>query len=199
MLTHKGTQTIVTQRLKLRPFEIEDAEAMFLNWASDPEVTKFLTWAAHTRVEDTKNYIERCCVGQYYLHTTYKWAIELRGSTTLMGDISVVGYSEKNHGCELGYCLSRSFWGQGLMTEALSAILGYLFSVVNFNRIEARHDIRNPASGKVMLKCGMQFEGTLRQVGFREQEGYYDLQVYSMLKNDWDQSFGGIKTFVDSI
>lgn len=71
------------------------------------------------------------------------------------------------------------------MSESLKAVIHYLFSEVGFNRIVAKHDTNNAVSGKVMLKSGMKYEGTLRQVEIRDNKDFYDLAVYAILKNDW--------------
>ncbi|GAA0773821.1 hypothetical protein GCM10008908_22630 [Clostridium subterminale] len=73
----------------------------------------------------------------------------------------------------------------GIITEALKAVINYLFSEVGFNRIVATHDTNNIASGKVMIKSGMKYEGTLRQSEWRDNKGFYDLAVYAILKDEW--------------
>lgn len=78
---------------------------------------------------------------------------------------------------------SLPFWNKGIITESLNAVIKFFFEEVGINRIEAKHDINNPASGEVMKKCGMQFEGILRQAG-KNNTGLCDLAVYSILKDD---------------
>lgn len=70
------------------------------------------------------------------------------------------------------------------MTEALSAVIKYLFIKVNFNRIQLRHLTENPASGKVMLKCGLKFEGILRQYGLKNNGEHCDSAIYSILRSE---------------
>jgi ribosomal-protein-alanine N-acetyltransferase len=85
---------------------------------------------------------------------------------------------------EIGYCIGRAFWNQGILTEALNALIAFFFDQVGANRIAAHHDTRNPASGKVMLKSGMKFEGVARQAVLNNQ-GIYDAVQYAILKSDW--------------
>jgi ribosomal-protein-alanine N-acetyltransferase len=184
VLSHKGTESINTDRLLLRKFELDDAYDMFKNWANDSEVTKFLSWKTHSSVEDTKEVLEKW-VNDDKNNNIYNWAIELKEIGEVIGGICIVRLDEKNYSCEIGYCMSRIHWGKGIMSESLKAVIGYLFSEVGFNRIVARHDTNNIASGKVMLKSEMKYEGTLRQVQIRDNKEFYDLAVYAILKNDW--------------
>lgn len=179
----KGTQIINTERLVLRKYEADDAPDMFKNWANDSEVTKFLSWKPHNNVEDTKGII-----GQWvnkYENNIYNWAIVLKEIAEVIGGISIVKLDETSYSCEIGYCMSRKHWGMGIMSESLTAVIDYLFSEVRFNRIAAMHDTNNIASGKVMIKSGMKYEGTLRQAKLRDSNGFYDLAIYSILKDEW--------------
>lgn len=87
----------------------------------------------------------------------------------------------------IGYCLSRKWWHQGITTEAFAAVIQFLFEEVQVNRIEAHHDVLNPNSGKVMAKCGLQYEGTLRQTGIN-QTGLADMAVYALLAQDYPKA-----------
>ena len=92
MLTHKGTKTIITERLILRKFRVDDATDMFNNWASDENVTRFLTWKPHESVDATKQLLEGW-VAAYDNEKTYNWIIEYKGQA--IGSISVVRLSDK--------------------------------------------------------------------------------------------------------
>jgi len=188
MLTHKGTQTINTDRLLLRRFEFDDAYDMFKNWANDSEVTKYLTWEPHNNVEVTKKIIELWVNEYEHNNNIYDWAIEVKKTGEVIGGVSIVKLDKKNYSCEIGYCMSRTYWGMGIMSESLKVVIDYLFSEVGFNRIVAKHDTNNVASGKVMLKGGMKYEGTLIQVKLRDNKEFYDLDLYAILKDDWVRS-----------
>lgn len=175
-----GTKTINTKRLILRPFQVEDAREMFENWASDPEVTQYLTWLPHESVETTKESLKRWVEG-YQNPLQFKWAIVFNNE--VVGSIDVVHLEEKLDAVEIEYALSRRCWGKGIMTEALIAVSRYLLEEAGCNRVCARHDVNNPASGKVMQKVGMTYEGTLRQIG-KNNQGICDMTYYSIIKAD---------------
>lgn len=79
-----------------------------------------------------------------------------------IGTISVVGQNDRLKMVHIGYALGRPWWNRGIMSEAFSKIIAFFFEEVKVNRIESQHDPNNPASGRVMVKCGLQYEGTLR-------------------------------------
>ncbi len=183
MLTHIGTQEIKTDRLILRRFKPEDAEAMFNTWANDERVTRFLTWEPHGTLEVTE-YIIDLWVKDYEKENTYQWAIEFESK--LIGSIGCVETSEGNECGEIGYCIGYDFWGKGIMTEAAKSVIDYLFSEVNLHRIEILHATQNPASGKVAHKCGLTYEGTKREY-FKSASGeFLDIAIYSILRKEWE-------------
>lgn len=182
-MNHCGTQRLETNRLILRRFEITDAQAMYRNWASDEEVTKYLTWPPHTSVEVSRAVLEDW-IERYADDNYYNWAIVLKeyGGEPI-GNIAVVELREDVSMAHIGYCLGRNRWHNGIMSEALKAVMDFLFDIADFNRIESRHDPRNPNSGKVMLKCGMKYEGTLRSSD-RNNRGICDACYYALLKSE---------------
>lgn len=182
-MNHKGTVRLETDRLILRRFVIEDAEAMYRNWASIGEVTEFLTWPAHSSVDVSKKVLSSW-ISQYEDSAFYNWAIELKEAGEVIGNISVVRMNDGVRSAELGYCLGNRWWGKGVMTEAAGAVLKFLFNEAGFNRIAATHAGENPKSGRVMQKIGMQYEGTLRQAG-RCNQGIVDEVWYSVLREEY--------------
>lgn len=176
-----GTQRLETDRLILRRFVKEDAAAMYKNWASDNEVTKYLTWPTHSSPEISRRVIEDWIIS-YSNKDFYQWAIVLKDNgDEPIGSISVVNLNEKISAAHIGYCIGRNWWRQGITSEALKAVMDFLFDTVDINRAEARHDPRNPHSGQVMQKCGMKFEGTLRSSDWNNQ-GICDACYYALLK-----------------
>ena len=160
-MKHCGTQRIETDRLILRRYVREDAAAMYKNWASDDEVTKFLMWATHSDQQVSQKVINDWLT-QYSNENYYHWTIVLKDNgDEPIGDISVVEMNEKASKVHIGYCIGKRWWRKGITSEALKAVMDFMFDTVDVNRIEARHDSRNPNSGKVMKKCGMKYEGTL--------------------------------------
>ena len=184
-MEHRGTKKLETARLILRPFVKEDAPAMYRNWASDPEVTKFLSWPTYKTV-DTAYEILNIWVPQYRDDTFYQWAIELKEIGEVVGSISVVNFDERVDMAEIGFCIGRSWWGQGMMTEAFQAVIDFLFCEVGVQRIEAGHAPNNPASGAVQRKCGLTYEGTLRR-SIRSNQGITDKTVMAILKEEWEK------------
>ncbi len=180
MIHHCGTQTIETERLILRRFVMEDATAMFDRWANDERVTRYLTWAPHGNVRVTEQVLGDW-IFEYHSPKSYQWAIVLKElDDKPIGSIGVVHVESAVDGAEVGYCMSADHWGRGIMTEALKAVIDYLFDA-GFRRIQAIHDVENPASGAVMGKCGMEYEGTLRRAA-RNQRGIVDVAVYAILR-----------------
>lgn len=181
MLKHKGTVTIETSRLILRKARMSDAEPMFRNWANDPEVTKFLTWPTHGKIEVTETLLASW-VDSYHRKDYYQWMIILKEIGEPIGSImaNTVGRAESAH---IGYCIGKAWWHQGIMSEALKAVMDFLFDEVGFHRIESLHDPNNPNSGKVMRKCGMKYEGTLRQAD-RNNQGICDACYYGLLASE---------------
>lgn len=186
MLIHKGAQTVETERLILRKFKPSDAEYMFKNWATDSEVSKFLSWNPHKDLNETEQIIDNW-INDYVKNENYNWVIELKEIGEVIGQICVVHLNEKYSSCEIGYNVGRLFWGKGIMTEALKAVISYMFNEIGMNRIEARHNTLNLASGRVMQKAGMEYEGILRQVRIDKKGKFYDLAVYSILKCEFDK------------
>lgn len=176
-MTHIGTQYIETDRLILRRFELSDAQAMFDHWASDDEVTKYLTWPTHTEVSVTERILGEWVL-QYEDTSFYNWAIVLKeNGPEPIGNISVVRWDGEVPA--MGYCLGRRWWHQGIMSEALGAVLDFLFCRVGVERVEAEHDTNNPHSGGVMRKCGMIFDGVREKAG-QNNQGVVDMACYTI-------------------
>lgn len=182
-MRHSGSKILKTKRLTLRPFQKSDAEEMFQNWASDPEVTKYLTWTPHKSVEETRALLT-LWEEESKLPNVYHWAIEFEDE--LVGDLALVSVNEKEERAITGYCLSRRHWGKGIMTEAYGEVLRYLFEEVGFHRIESSHAVPNPASGRVMEKCGLLYEGTFRKEFRLLSTGeWVDIVHRAILKEDY--------------
>lgn len=183
-MNHKGTKTIETQRLLLRRFSMNDAEFMFDNWESDEKVTEFLRWKTATDISETKIILEKWISG-YEKPDFYQWAIVLKEINEPIGSISVVGKNEMLDIVHIGYCIGSKWWHKGITSEAFSAVIPYFFDEIGVNRIESQHDPDNPNSGKVMQKCGLKYEGTLRQADWNNK-GIVDACMYSLLKSEWE-------------
>lgn len=183
-MEHKGTKTIETDRLLLRKFCLSDAGAAYKNWTSDEKVTEFLRWPTHTEIAVTESVIKDW-VTESNNPDFYQWAIVLKEIDEPVGVIGVVDRNESLNILHIGYCIGSKWWHQGITSEAFLAILPYLFEEVGANRIESQHDPNNPHSGDVMKKCGLKYEGMLRQADF-SNKGIVDACMYSILKTEWE-------------
>lgn len=183
IINYIGTQNIETDRLLLRKFALKDAEPMFNNWAKDPENVKYLGWSAHKNIDETYKVLNEW-LDNYIKNNYFKWCITLKEKDEAIGDISIILLLEKEACGEIGYVLSKKYWNNGIMTEALTAVISFLFEKANFHRIQARHEAPNVASGRVMLKSGMQFEGILRESTKTNKGIWCDTPMYSIIKSD---------------
>lgn len=184
-MRHLGTRELETQRLILRPFTAADADAMFTNWASNPEVTKFLTWPTHSSVGNSRMVLADW-VSHYHEESYYQWAIVLKEFGQPIGSIASVQLNDQVGKVEVGYCIGKPWWNQGIMSEALCTVIRFFLEEVGANRVEARHDPNNPHSGAVMNECGMTYEGTLRQADCNNQ-GICDACIYAILASDREE------------
>lgn len=156
---------------------------MFINWASDPLVTRHLSWQTHADVSVTRSVLESW-VAHYDDEDYYHWGVTLTQPSTLIGTVSVVTTVEEAELVHIGYCYGRRWWGRGLAAEALSALTGFFIGEVGARKVESMHDPRNPASGRVMEKCGMRQEGIRRQC-HRSSLGICDGCYHGILAEEW--------------
>lgn len=181
---HIGTAYLTTERLVLRRFRGSDATDMYERWASDPEVTRFLTWEPHASLRESERIINGW-VADYENPSTYVWAIALKeDSDRPIGGIAAHP-DLANDSVAIGYSLGRDWWGRGIITEAASRLVEYFFDDIHVNRIEITCDPDNGGSRRVAEKLGFRSEGVLRQ-GIRLPERYGDLVVYSLLASERD-------------
>lgn len=145
-----------TERLILRKFKIDDAPAVYRNYASNDNVTKFLTWPTHASIDASYNYT-KSVVQSYKEGKHYEWAIVLKNIGEVIGAISIVRIREDENDVEVGYCIGEAFWHQGITSEALKAVIEFIRNDIKPRRIFAGHDVNNPHSGDVMKKCGLRF------------------------------------------
>lgn len=183
-MEHKGTITLETKRLILRRFTANDAEAAFKNWTSSDTVTKFLRWETHRDISETRGYIN-FLLDNYAKPQSYEWAIVPKYFGEPIGSMGAVALNEKAQSVEIGYCIGEKWWRRGYTSEALSAVIKFFFEEVGVNRVYSEHDPKNPNSGKVMQKCGMKYEGTLRQADWNNS-GICDTCIYGILAEEYN-------------
>ena len=173
-----------TPRLTLRPLTMRDAQDIY-DYSRDPEVARHVLWDAHRSLADSRAYL-RFILRQYRDGVPSSYGIVLKATGRVVGTIGFMWYSEENHSVEVGYSLARGLWNQGLMTEALKAVMRLSFEELQVHRVEAQHETSNPASGRVMLKCGMRHEGTLRGRIYNKGR-FVDVDLYAILREDWER------------
>lgn len=183
-MNHKGTNYMETERLILRPFTAADVKVAYQNWTSDDKVTKYLRWPTH-KDESTTEWVINDWIKSYEQPNFYQWAIVLKDINEPIGTIGVVDSNEDLDIVHIGYCIGSKWWRLGITSEAFQSIIPYLFNEVGVNRIESQHDPNNPNSGKVMMKCDLKYEGTLRQADSSNQ-GIVDACMYSLLRSEYN-------------
>ena len=181
-MNHCGTIPLETERLILRRFQLSDAPDFFRNITSDPEVNRFLTWENLSSAAETEELLKNF-INRYENPERYCWAIVVRETGEVIGTIAAPTVKNRTEALEVTYAIGKAWWGKGIATEALKAVMAFLFDRVGANRIEAGHDVNNPGSGRVMQKAGMRQEGIHRQAG-RNNQGLFDLVFYAKLKQD---------------
>lgn len=171
-----------TERLILREIVRADAEAVF-RIRSDYQVVQYNGGVPYTRIEQAHELIES-------MAKTYREKRELRWGITLKGDDTVIGmcgynyWSRQDYRASIGYDLERAYWGQGIMPEALQAVVQFGIERMWLNRIEADASAENAASIRVLRKLGFQQEGIQREQ-YYENGAFHDLVLFSLLRRDY--------------
>lgn len=186
----KGTPVLETKRLILRKLTLSDAEDVY-EYAKDPEVSKYLTWDAHISIDDTISYLN-FVLDRYAKGETGEWAIVDKEKNKVIGAISFVHLDKQNSCGEIGYVLSQDYWNKGIMTEALKRVIRFAFEDMKINRVQASHFVENPASGRVMQKANMSYEGLLKQRLYAKEK-YWDSKQYAIVKDDFINMKEGLK------
>ncbi len=183
-MNHLGTQTIETERLILRQYQMTDAEDMFRNWVTDPEVSKFWGWEPHKDIEETKTLLS-VWMKEYTRMDHYHWVIVHKATSQAVGYIYLIEMNDEKGSASVHFLLSRKYWNQGIMTEACKAVLDFSFSKIGMLSIHTRHHVDNPASGRVMQKSGFRYMVTqYREIPNCPQiSGNYC--YYEISKDDW--------------
>jgi ribosomal-protein-alanine N-acetyltransferase len=171
-----------TARLMLRAMRMEDADFLLNEW-SDPLVTQLMCDEEPLQTREQAEEFLRPFQTPEKIPNSKWWGIELKPDGHLIGTCGYFRWNLQHHRAEIGYDLCPHFWGKGLMTEALQALIRYGFVEMNLNRIEAMTHIENLRSQRVLTKLGFQREGLLREYYCRD--GVYNDQVqYSLLKRE---------------
>lgn len=181
--TMKRGPTLTTRRLILRPFVLPDApdvQRLAGDWAiADTTLNVPHPYQDGMAEEWISTHQPRYDAGELV-----SFAITLQETADLVGAIGLV-VSKRFQRAELGYWVGRPYWNRGYCTEAGLAVLEYAFTTLRLHRVNASHLARNPASGRVMQKLGMTYEGLARQ-HVKRWESYEDLALYGILRDEWE-------------
>ena len=181
--TFTEVPVLETNRLLLRAFNQNDIDDIF-EYASDPEVSKYLPWDVHVSKKNTIDFL-KASEENFQRLDIIDWGIELKNEHKLIGGISIRNWNNKHLCADAGYVISKKYWNRGIATEALAKVIQFGFETLCVNRIEAHCDDENIGSSRVMEKCGMKYEGTLRQKVF-EKGRFVDAKFYSILRNEFN-------------
>jgi RimJ/RimL family protein N-acetyltransferase len=148
-----------TSRLQARPASAADAQAVFDSYASDPAVARFMTWKPHRDVGETVEFLRRC--ERVWLEgSAFPWTLWLDESGELAG---MIESRVRANAVDLGYALARRWWRQGLMSEAVSALVRWALVQPEIYRVWATCDVENIPSARLLERVGMEREGVLRR------------------------------------
>lgn len=178
----KNLPVLETERLKLRKLSMRDASDIF-EYASIPEVAENVTWSYHRNISDTL-YFLKYVTQQYKDGIPSPWGIVHKESNKIIGTIGFHIWVLAYKYAEAGFAISNKYWNNGYTTEAFKEVIKFGFQKLNLNRIEATCKLNNFASEKVMIKCGLTYEGIMREKLFAKGE-FHDLKLYSILKSEW--------------
>ena len=173
---------IDTERLLVRPVVESDLPALLEVNASD-EVTALLPYATWTSMADAEAWLQRMR-GIEATGLALQFVAALKPTDKAIGTCLLFRLEEKSARAELGYALGRAFWGQGLMREALEALVGHAFDHMGLRRLEAEIDPRNVSSARLIRRLGFTQEGLLRQRWVSKGEAI-DVEIHGLLQSEW--------------
>lgn len=173
---------IETDRLILREMKKSDARDMY-EYSSNPMTSEFLLWDVHKDLDFTQDFINYV-ISKYKVGEYNDWALEHKEDKKMIGTCGFTRIDEDNRVAEIGYVLNPDYWGEGLATEAVEAVLNFAFDTMNMHRVEAKFMFGNDASLAVMKKVGMKFEGYQRDAMYVKGR-YRTIGIASILKNEY--------------
>lgn len=174
--------TLRTPRLHLREIVADDAPALFAIHSDDEAMRWFGTNPLVT-LQEADKLVENFAALRRMANPGTRWALELRNGGELIGTCGLFRWNRGWRSCAVGYELGRAHWGQGLMHEALNAVLDWGFAAMELHRIEAQVHPANIPSIRRLEALGFQREGLLRQAGYW-LGAYHDLAAYALLRDE---------------
>ena len=171
-----------TKCLILRKMTLDDAQDMF-EYGADPEVTKYTLWDNHKSIEDSREFL-KMAIRKYENNEVSEWGVVYKENNKFIGTCGYGWWRPVHNRAEIGYAISRKYWGKGLTTEAVKEVIKFGFDKMQLNRIEGTCFVGNIASQRVLEKVGMTFEGIIREQLLVKGK-YRDLRMYSILRKEY--------------
>ena len=180
--TFKDPPCLETPRLLLCKIVPSHAEDMY-EYSCDPEVTKYLTWSPHSSLAETERFV-KLLQKKYDNGTFNDWGLMEKSTGKFIGTCGYTSFNYEENTAEVGYVLSKDYWGKGLAAEAVRAVMKFGFERFGLEGFLAKHMEGNDASGKVMQKCGMKFKGLYKHSMFIKGE-FKNIVVYTITKTEF--------------
>lgn len=173
---------LTTERLTLRESLLSDAPDVLV-FRGDWEVQKY-NGPVLQDVDDVETLIEEVCA-EYTAQEGITWGVTLTGSDAVLGLFGFHDWNRYHRRAEVGYDLVRAYWGQGIGSEAVRAIVRFGFEQMNLNRIYAGTIADNHESVRLLERLGFQREGTRRQHSWEEDGTFHDSAMYGILRHEY--------------
>ena len=177
--------TLTTARVVLRPIETSDAAAYFAIF-SDPETTLYWSRPPMQQMAEAEAYVAQV-IDAFHTRRAFQWAIAQPGDPTLVGHCALHRVDLDHRRAEVGFVLSRSLWGSGLMSQALARLVAFAFESMQLHRLEADVDPRNARSLVLLARHGFRQEGMLRERYWVNGE-WQDTAMLALLRPEWAMS-----------
>jgi len=172
-----------TERLLLRRMSVDDVDFYFRQF-SDPDIVELTTFDAPKDLEGARDELHEYCLDNFVNDTGIRWGITEKGSPDLIGTCGFYKWVKHAKRAEIGYDLVEAYRRQGIMTEALTSMIDFLFGSVQMNRLEALTIPMNEGSNRLLQKLGFKREGVLRENTYFQGK-FLDDHLYALLKRDW--------------
>lgn len=183
MLNNVGTKTIETDRMILRRFEYTDNLSMRKNWISNKKIQSLYSEPVYTTEVEVRELLDKY-ISSYEKKDYYRWAIIDRISNECIGQIAYFLVDSKNHFAEIEYCIGEEYQCKGLATEATKAVIAYGFNEINLHKVQICTKTINAPSKRVIEKCGLTYEGTLRDYFYMDGQ-YVGRLFFSILRDEY--------------
>ena len=180
--TARTVPVLETSRLRMRPLSLDDTPRIFAIHSD----SRTLEYWSHDPFVDIEQAGELIRANLEWVETgqAVYWAVEHREARGLIGTSTLFKFDEQNRHAEVGYILDRAWWGQGLMSEVLGAMIDHAFNTLDLHRLEADTDPRNAPSNALLEKFGFRREGYFRERWW-VQGKWLDSLMFGLLRHEY--------------